>query len=289
MNKYCTNCGNQRENTKYCAHCGHYHKNTKKRMNPLFFIVTVLFGLMLLLPNNLMDTVSPKTIDADPQTEQHTKAENQSLHHTLEEAKESVFTVTTNDTQGSAFLYDDKGHIVTNAHVVQGESHVGITTNDGQEYNAKVIGYSNDIDVAVLSVEALEGQKPLPIETNDSTELDDKVVAIGSPNGEQGVVSHGEMTNLHVDVMVDDQMYNNIYEMTAAIDSGSSGGPLIDQDTHKVIAINTAKSIDNEEISYSIPMSQVNSYIEKWINNPMSAEQLQETYEQNNIAEPEEW
>src|SRR5699024_11984445 len=53
-------------------------------------------------------------------------------------------------------------HIVTNAHVVKGESHVGISTNDGQEYNAKVIGYSNKIDVAVLSVEALAGQSPLP-------------------------------------------------------------------------------------------------------------------------------
>ncbi|HIS28085.1 MAG TPA: trypsin-like peptidase domain-containing protein [Candidatus Avamphibacillus intestinigallinarum] len=289
MNQYCTNCGKQRENTKYCAHCGHSHKHMKRRINPLFYMVTVLFGLMLLLPNHLLDTVTPKNIEADPQTEQHTQAKNQSLQHSLQDAKEAVFTVTTNDTQGSAFLYDDQGHIVTNAHVVKGESHVGISTNDGQEYNAKVIGYSNEIDVAVLSVEALEGQSPLPIEANDVTELHDKVVAIGSPNGEQGVVSHGKMTNLDVDVMVDDQMYEDIYEMTAAIDSGSSGGPLIDQNTHKVIAINTAKSLDNNGISYSIPMSQVNNYIEQWINQPMSANELQSIYQQTNVEEPAEW
>src|SRR5699024_11637102 len=110
-----------------------------------------------------------------------------------------------------------------------------------------------------------------------------------SPNGEQGVVSHGKMTNLDVDVMVDDQMYENIYEMTASIDSGSSGGPLIDQHTHKVIAINTAKSLDNNGISYSIPMSQVTNYIEQWINQPMSANELQDIYQQNNVEEPAEW
>src|SRR5699024_12272484 len=104
MNQYCTNCGKQRENTKYCAHCGHSHKHMKRRVNPFFYMVTVLFGLMLLLPNHILDTVTPKNIEADPKTEQHTQAKNQTLQNSLQNAKEAKITETKNHKKRTGLL-----------------------------------------------------------------------------------------------------------------------------------------------------------------------------------------
>ncbi|MGR9050479.1 trypsin-like peptidase domain-containing protein [Halobacillus faecis] len=169
---------------------------------------------------------------------------------------------------GSGFLYNDQGDIITNAHVVANTESVNVITSDGKKMPGDVIGLSRDIDVAVVRVPGLKGKDPLPIREENSAELLDEVLALGSPLGLQNTVTRGEISGLERTLDIEPFHYKNLYQISAPISPGNSGGPLLDRETGEVIGINSAK-MDDESIGFSIPVADVVPMVKRWSESPM--------------------
>ncbi|MEX0654998.1 MAG: trypsin-like peptidase domain-containing protein [Phycisphaeraceae bacterium] len=127
--------------------------------------------------------------------------------------------------QGSGWVYDDAGHIVTNNHVVQDGDEIRVRFQDGREYDAEIVGTDPSTDVAVLKIDA-NGLHPLPVAAND-IEQGEIVFAFGSPfrfefSMSQGIVS-AKARQLQI---LGPGGYENFIQTDAAINPGNSGGPL---------------------------------------------------------------
>ncbi len=176
---------------------------------------------------------------------------------------------------GSGFVLTEDGYIVTNYHVVEDTDEGSITVNmyDGTSYEATLVGYDEDNDIAVLKVDA-EGLTPVVIGDSDDLSVGDDVVAIGNPLGELTFsLTSGCVSALDREITLSTGTMTLI-QTDAAINSGNSGGPLFNE-YGEVIGITNAKysssssssesSIDN--IGFAIPINSVMSIIESIIEN----------------------
>lgn len=143
---------------------------------------------------------------------------------------------------GSGFVFDDLGHIITNAHVVESARSVTITFLDGSQYNAQIIGLDKFTDIAVIKVE----EKPRylhPLQMGDSSTLKvgEQVAAIGNPFGLSGSMTSGIVSQIGRLLPSQDTGFSipNVIQTDAAINPGNSGGPLLNM-AGKVMGINTA-------------------------------------------------
>jgi serine protease Do len=187
----------------------------------------------------------------------------------IREAQKKVVMVELEDgSVGSGFLYNDKGDVITNAHVVNGAETVKIRTTDAKGYDGQVIGISTETDVAVVRVEGLKNAKPLPLAPRLKLEIGDEILALGSPLGFQNTVTTGIISGTDRELNVDPYIYENVYQISAPIAPGNSGGPLIDRKTGKVVGINSAR-IEQGNIGFSIPINSVLSLVNSWSETPM--------------------
>ncbi|BBH22325.1 peptidase S1 [Paenibacillus baekrokdamisoli] len=171
---------------------------------------------------------------------------------------------------GSGFLFNDKGDIVTNAHVVEDAQSITVKAFDTSLYTGKLIGVSKEKDVAVIRVEGLAGRDPLELETSKEAEVGDEVMAFGSPLGLDNTVTTGIISGVGRDVDTESTSYKGAYQISAPITHGNSGGPLVLRSNGKVIGINSAGN-DQGSIGFSIPIGQVTSMIEEWSQHPDEA------------------
>ncbi|QGQ46580.1 S1C family serine protease [Metabacillus sediminilitoris] len=187
----------------------------------------------------------------------------------IREAQKKVVMVELDDgSVGSGFLYNKKGDVITNAHVVSGADTVKIRTTDAKGFNGQVIGISTETDVAVVRVEGLKNIDPLPLEPSSKLEIGDEILALGSPLGFQNTVTTGIISGTDRELNVDPYIYENVYQISAPIAPGNSGGPLIDRSTGKVVGINSAR-IEQGNIGFSIPINSVLSLVNSWSETPM--------------------
>ncbi len=168
---------------------------------------------------------------------------------------------------GSGFLYNDQGDVVTNAHVVAGAKKITIRTADAQQYEGQLIGIGKSTDIALVRVPNLKGHDPLPVLHNHLAEIGDEVIALGSPLGLQNSVTTGIISGLNRDFTLEHYTYSNVYQISAPIAQGNSGGPLIDKTTGEVVAINSAGT-EEGSIGFSIPMKDVFEQLTSWSENP---------------------
>jgi S1-C subfamily serine protease len=158
---------------------------------------------------------------------------------------------------GTGFVIDEDGHIVTNDHVVAGGSVVSVQTRPGaRRIRARIVGRDASTDLALLRVAPRQapGLTPLPLGDSDNVRVGDAAIAIGNPYGLQhtltvGVVSATERT---IDAP-DGFPIADAVQTDAAINSGSSGGPLLDA-TGRVIGVNAQTEPDTTGIGYAIPV-----------------------------------
>ena len=164
---------------------------------------------------------------------------------------------------GSGFILTADGYIVTNYHVVEDADSIKVTTYDNNSYDAKLIGYDENNDIAVLKVEA-KNLTPVVIGNSDNMNVGDSVVAIGNPLGELTFsLTTGAVSALNRNVTIENTAMTLI-QTDCAINSGNSGGALFNSHG-EVIGITNAKysssgrnsgsSIDN--IGFAIPMNSV--------------------------------
>ncbi|SES05094.1 serine protease, S1-C subfamily, contains C-terminal PDZ domain [Salipaludibacillus aurantiacus] len=188
------------------------------------------------------------------------------LTEVIAEAQECVYTIEAPGEQGSAFLYNEQGIVITNAHVMRNSATATVITNEGEEYTATLEGSSEHMDVAVLHVEELEGEEPFPLEKEKEFKTGEEVVALGSPKGVRNTATMGHITGTNRDLTIGTYRYEDLYEISAHISEGNSGGPLLSKNEEKFIAINAAKSLDDPTIGFSIPFYKISSLIDELMN-----------------------
>lgn len=215
-----------------------------------------------------------KVEDIVPPAEQPEKVEPKKIEKTaiIKEAQQKTYTILTETGQGSGFLFTDTGMVVTNAHVVAGSTDVVVRNINGQDVQGKVVGISDESDIALIKVEEYTGMIPLETEMAP-TDVGTEVIALGSPSGFENTASIGYLTGIDRDF---DQefLYEDIYQIDAHIAPGSSGGPLIDAGTGKVIGINSLVMEEGDSIGFSIPMYSMHEELSEWAQNPMTEEEV---------------
>ncbi|WP_164669213.1 S1C family serine protease [Virgibacillus doumboii] len=242
----------------------------KKHIGPaIASILAVIAGVFLLFYIN--DYWTSQTISVNNpvinKVESSSKTPDlQSIIHETEKSVVQIEAQKENSTlTGSGFLYNSKGDIITNAHVVKDADVIYVRTANARVYPAAIIGMGKNTDVAVIRVPELAGQNSLTLETDSETKIGDEVIALGSPHGFQNTVTLGIISGTERNFSVDGFDYENVYQISAQITHGNSGGPLINRGTGNVIGINSVGTEDGT-IGFSIPISEVYEKVTQWSN-----------------------
>jgi serine protease Do len=158
---------------------------------------------------------------------------------------------------GTGVIVSNAGHIVTNAHVVEGADEVKVKLVDEREFTAKVVGVDTKTDIAVVKIDA-DGLKPAVLGDSDKLRVGDLVVASGNPFGLSATITTGIVSAKgRANVGIAD--YEDFIQTDAAINPGNSGGPLVDLEG-EVVGINTAifsRSGGYMGIGFAIPVNMV--------------------------------
>ena len=166
---------------------------------------------------------------------------------------------------GSGFVWDDKGTIVTNYHVVEGARSLTVTFHDQQTFEAKVIGLEPRKDIAVLRVEApAKLLVPIRVAKGEQLEVGQKAIAIGNPFGLDHTLTTGVISALGRQVQgAGGVSIRDMVQTDAAINPGNSGGPLLDS-TGQLIGMNTmifSKSGASAGIGFAVPISTISRIV----------------------------
>ena len=165
--------------------------------------------------------------------------------------------------QGSGFVIDSDGHIVTNEHVVDNADSVSVRFWNGNTYKASVVGSDQSTDLAVIKVDAPESVlHPLTLGDSSKVKVGDAVVAIGSPFGLEETLTGGIVSAVHRQMQAPNNFtINDSIQTDAAINHGNSGGPLLDSSA-QVIGVNAqiaGQTGANVGIGFAIPSDTVKS------------------------------
>ena len=175
----------------------------------------------------------------------------------------NVFTVPRGN--GSGFIWDESGHVVTNLHVIEGASEASVKLADGRDYRASLVGASPAHDIAVLRIN-VPNKRPTPVPLGSSHDLKvgQKVFAIGNPFGLDWTLTSGIVSALNRSINADGGVaIENLVQTDAAVNPGNSGGPLLDS-AGRLIGITTAiysPSGASAGIGFAVPVDTVNRVV----------------------------
>lgn len=163
---------------------------------------------------------------------------------------------------GSGLIIDSSGLVVTNAHVIDGASRIVVTTLDGRELEAQVLGSDRDADLAVLKV-AERGLPAVPLGKSADLLMGETVVAIGNPFGLSHTVTTGVLSARGRTVSSEsgETAFTDFLQTDASINPGNSGGPLVNL-AGEVIGVNTAIIQGAEGIGFAIPADRASRVVE---------------------------
>ncbi|HEX8204139.1 MAG TPA: trypsin-like peptidase domain-containing protein [Isosphaeraceae bacterium] len=168
---------------------------------------------------------------------------------------------------GSGFVYDDRGHILTNNHVVEGAGKITVTFHDGETAQATVVGTDPESDVAVIKVDRTD-YRPVLRGRSKELRVGEWVLAFGSPFGldqtvTAGIVSATNRNDVHINA------YEAFIQTDAAINPGNSGGPLVNMDG-RVVGVNSAIATNTRSsagVGFAIPIDMASQLADSLIKN----------------------
>jgi len=162
---------------------------------------------------------------------------------------------------GSGFIWDDEGHIVTNYHVLDGSSNFTVTLADQRVFEAQLVGFEKNKDLAVLKIDVKQGEvTPIKVGRYDDLRVGQSVYAIGNPFGLDHSLTTGIISALGREITsIGGRPIKDVIQTDAAINPGNSGGPLLDS-SRRLIGVNTmiySPSGASAGIGFSIPVDVV--------------------------------
>ena len=168
---------------------------------------------------------------------------------------------------GSGFLIDDDGSIVTNDHVVAGGSLVSVRFRPGaKRVRAQVVGRDRDSDLALLKIPApkARGATPLPLGSSAAVHVGDPAIALGNPFGLERTLTLGVVSATHREIEAPNgEKIEDVVQTDAAINPGSSGGPLLDA-RGRVIGVNSQAEASG--IGYAVPVDTLKRVVQRLAN-----------------------
>ena len=196
-------------------------------------------------------------------------ADELSAAQIYERASRTVVEIDAGNAQGSGFVFDENGHIVTNQHVVAGASSVSVSFWNGVEIAGEVVGTDPSTDLAVVRVDASRSLlEPLRLGDSSAVKVGDSVLALGSPFGLEGTLTSGIVSALHREMTAPNNFtIANTIQTDAAINHGNSGGPLVDQ-RGRVIGVNAqieSESGGSDGVGFAIPSNTVRSIVRQLV------------------------
>jgi len=177
----------------------------------------------------------------------------------------------TQEAQGSGFVYDTSGHIVTSEHVIDGATSMSIRFPNGSRYKATLVGSDTSTDLAVLQVDAPASMlEPIPLGDSTVLQVGDEVVAIGSPFGLEETVTSGIVSALHREITAPNQAtITDAIQTDAPINSGNSGGPLLNM-AAQVVGVNAqieSSSGGNNGVGFAVPSETIRQVVPQLLAN----------------------
>lgn len=167
---------------------------------------------------------------------------------------------------GSGFVISADGRILTNNHVVSGSSKIEVKFSDGSLYNAKVLVRDAADDLALIQIEPKKKLTFLRLGDSDALQVGQKVLAIGNPFGFDGTLTTGIVSSLGREIRSETSRLEGLIQTDAAINSGNSGGPLLDSQGN-VVGINTAiyaPSGGNVGIGFAMPINRAKAMLDDY-------------------------
>jgi putative serine protease PepD len=171
--------------------------------------------------------------------------------------------------QGSGFVYDKRGDVITNQHVVDGATAISVKFWNGKEYPATLVGADPSTDTAVVKVNAPASLlQPLAVADSSEVAVGDTVVAIGSPYGLEQTITSGIVSALHRQMTSPNNFtIDDSIQTDAAINHGNSGGPLLNLQG-KVIGVTAQIESDsggNDGVGFAVPSNTVREIAQRII------------------------
>lgn len=164
---------------------------------------------------------------------------------------------------GSGFVWDERGHIVTNYHVIAGAKAAQIRLSDHRSFPAELVGASPENDLAVLRIKTDRRPAPLPLGQSRDLLVGQRVIAIGNPFGFDYTFTTGVVSALDRSVETEGGAVHHLIQTDAAINPGNSGGPLLDS-AGRLIGVNASiysPSGASAGIGFAIPADTVNRVV----------------------------
>jgi len=260
----------------------------------LFSAISFFYGRTFSIPDegetNKISAKQPtllsndNTVVADPNSNRrsiaptkHIISEEEATIKLFEESAPSVVFITTSTVRqdywnrnvteipagnGSGFIWDDQGHIVTNYHVIEKADRAQVTLADQSTWDAELIGIEPNKDLAILKIDApADKLKPIPLGSSHDLRVGQSVFAIGNPFGLDQTLTTGVISALGREIeSIGGRPIRDVIQTDAAINPGNSGGPLIDSNG-RLIGVNTmiySPSGASAGIGFSIPVDEVN-------------------------------
>ena len=247
-------------------------------MIPRLFLAAAVAFSALVSPFVVAEKAQPRAVaPRGPLT-----ADEQSVIRLFEAAAPSVAYITTERVEvvglfqaavaqgaGSGFVWDSQGHIVTNNHVVENARTVKVQLDAGRTYTAKVVGRAPDYDLAVVKLSEIpQGLKALPLGTSNDLKIGQRVYAIGNPFGLTRTLTSGIVSALDRHLPTTEyRELGGAIQTDAAINPGTSGGPLLDS-AGRLVGVTTAirsPSGGSTGVGLAIPSDLVNRIVPQLI------------------------
>jgi Do/DeqQ family serine protease len=187
---------------------------------------------------------------------------DQFFEHFFEPRYEEKYT---QKSLGSGVIFDKSGYILTNWHVVEKASRIKVILINEKVYEAKLIGSSPELDLAVLKIETPHELPTIKIGDSDNLMIGEKVIAIGNPFGLSHTVTTGVISAVSRSLKVGEMVYRDFIQTDASINPGNSGGPLLNIDG-ELIGINTAIYGQGAQgIGFAIPINKAKRVVDDLI------------------------
>jgi S1-C subfamily serine protease len=256
------------------------------KVSPLAIIILFILGFLLLfkpIEKRLFDsTATPRAVTARgdlAQDEQNTielfKSISPSVVYittiALQRNMFSLNAVEIPQGTGSGFVWDKKGRVVTNYHVISDASRIEVTMADHSTWKAVLVGAAPDKDLAVLQIDAPSHLlSPIPVGESINLQVGQKVFAVGNPFGLDQTITSGIISALGREITaITGRLIRNMIQTDAAINPGNSGGPLLDS-AGRLIGVNTAiysPSGTYAGIGFAVPVNEINRVVPQLIRN----------------------